>query len=77
MKYHSIYVNQAKYGTSVVEKYLDTAIFKTSKKFYRTTFPSDIIFTKSDASPSDYQVEKLTRQFNINYRACIRFLVYL
>ena len=42
-------------------KYLDTSTFKTSTKFYKTTFPSDMIFTKDDASTSDEQVDKLTR----------------
>ena len=35
-----------------------------------------MIFTKADASISDKQVEKLTREFNIHYRACIRSLIY-
>ena len=39
--------------------------------------PSDIIFTKADASTSDDQVEKLTREFNIHCRACIGSLIYL
>ena len=56
---------------------MDTDTVKTSKKFYNTTFPSDIIFTKSDASTSDEQVEKLTREFNIHYRVCIGSLIYL
>ena len=56
---------------------MDTATFNTSKKFYKTTFPSGIIFTKSDASISDKQVEKLNRGFNIHYRACIVPLIYL
>ena len=46
MKDHSIYVDQARYATSIVAKYLDTAIFKVSTKFYKTTFPADMIFTK-------------------------------
>ena len=58
MKGNSISVDQA---TSIVVKYLDTATVKASKKFYKTTLPSDMIFTKSDASSSDEQVEKLTR----------------
>ena len=33
MKDHSISVDQARYATSIVEKYLDTATFKASKKF--------------------------------------------
>ena len=72
---HSIYVDQARYATSIVVKYLDTATVKTSKKFYKTTFPSDIIFTKSDAYNSDDQIEQLTREFNIHYRACIGSLI--
>ena len=46
LKYHSIYVDQARYATSVVAKYLDTAIVKVSKRFYNTTLPDDMIFTK-------------------------------
>ena len=74
---HSISVDQARYATSVVAKYLDTATVKASTKFYKTTFPSDMIFTKYDASTTDDQVEKLTREFNIHYRDCIISLVYL
>ena len=36
-----------------------------------------MIFTKDDAFTSDEQFEKLTRDFNIHYRACIASLVYL
>ena len=61
MKDRSIFVDQARYATSIVAKYLDTVTIKASKKFYKTTFPSDTIFTKDDTSTSDEQVEKLTR----------------
>ena len=46
LKDHSISVDQARYATSIVAKYLDTANVKVSKKFYKTTVPSDMIFTK-------------------------------
>ena len=42
-----------------------------------TTFSADMIFTKEDVSTSDEQVENLTREFNIHYRACIGSLIYL
>ena len=61
MKYHSISVDQARYATSIVVKYLDTATFKASTKFYNTTLTSDMVFTKADAYTRDEQVEKLTR----------------
>ena len=50
---------------------------KASKKFYKTKLPSDMIFTKEDVSTSDDQVEILTREYNIHYRACIGYLIYL
>ena len=53
-------MDQARYSTSIVTKYLDTVTVKASKKFYKTTLPSGIIFTKADASTSDEQVENLT-----------------
>ena len=36
-----------------------------------------MVFTKEDVSTSDEQVEKLTREYNIHYRACIGSLIYL
>ena len=46
LKDRSISVDQARYATSIVAKYLDTDTVKLSTKFYRTTFPADMIFTK-------------------------------
>ena len=62
----SISVDQDRCATSIVAKYLDTAIVELSKRFYKTTLPADIIFTKEDVSTSDEQVEKLTREYNIH-----------
>ena len=53
MKDNSISVDQAIYATSVFAKYLDTATVKASTKFYNTTLPSDMIFTKDDTSTND------------------------
>ena len=61
MKDHSISVDQARYATSIVVKYLYTATVQVSTKFYNTTLQSDMIFTKEDVSTSDEQVEKLNR----------------
>ena len=77
MKDHSISVDQSRYATSIVAKYLDTATVKVSTKFYKTTLPYDMIFKKEDVSTSDEQVDKLTREFNIHYTACIGSLIYL
>ena len=71
LKDHSISVDQDRYATSIVVKYLNTATDKVSTKFYKTTFSDDIIFTKEDVSTSDEKIEKLTREYNIHYRACI------
>ena len=75
LKDYYISDDQARYATSIVAKYLDTAIFKVSTKFYKTTLPADMVFTKEDVSTSDEQVEKLTREYNIHYRACIGSLI--
>ena len=76
LKDHSISVDQARYATYIVAKYLDTTTVKVSKCFYKTTFTSAMIFTKEDVSTSDEKVEKLTREYNIHYRACIGSLIY-
>ena len=77
LKDHSISVEQARYATSIVAKYLYTATVKVSKCFDKTTLTAEMIFTKEDVSTSDEQVEILTREYNINYRACIGSLIYL
>ena len=46
LKDHFIFVDQARYATSVVVKYLNTDTVKVSTKFYKTTLPADMIFTK-------------------------------
>ena len=69
LKYHSISVDQARYATSIAAKYLDTATVNVSNKFYKTKLQAFMIFTKEDVSTSDEQVEKLTREYNIHYRA--------
>ena len=71
LKDHSISIDQARYATSIVAKYFYTATVKVNNKFYKTTFPADMIFTKEDFSTSDEQDEKLTREYDIHYRACI------
>ena len=70
-------MDQARYATSIVSKYLDTATVKVSNKFYNTKLSSDMIFTKEYVSTSDEQVERLTREYNIHYRTCIGYLIYL
>ena len=77
MKDHSISVDQARYYTYFVAKYLYTATVKASNFFYNTNLPYDMIFTKAYASTSDEQVQKLTMEVNINYRAYIGSLIYL
>ena len=70
-------MDQVRYDTSIVAKYLDTAKVKVRKRFYNATLPADRIFTKEYVSTSDEQVENLTREYNIHYRACIGSLIYL
>ena len=77
MRDHSVSVDQAIYAYSIIAKYLDTATVMESTRFYKNALPSDMIFTKADASTSDEQVEKLTRELNIHYRDCIGSLIYI
>ena len=63
---HFISVDQARYATSIVAKYLDTSTVNISNKFYKTTLTADIIFTKEYSSTSDEKIEKLTREYNIH-----------
>ena len=71
MNDYSISVDHARYSNSIRYKYLDTATVNTSTKFSKSTFPSDMIFTKDDVSSSYEKFDMFTREFNIHYRACI------
>ena len=77
MRDHSISVDQYRYDTYIVTKFLVTATVNKSTNFYKTTLPSDMIFTKADASTSYEQVDNLTRAFNIHYKYCIKSLIYV
>ena len=77
MRDHLISVYQARYATSIEAKYLENTTVKKRIKFYNTTFPSDMISTKDDASTRDEKFEKLTRELKIHNRACIVSLIYL
>ena len=72
-----MYVDQDRYATSIVAKYLDTTTVKASINFYKTTLPSHMIFTKPDASTSNEQVDNLTRELNLHYRSCTGSFIYL
>ena len=56
---------------------MDAATVNTSKRFYITTLTCDMIFTKDGVSTSYEKVEKLSREFNIHYRACIGSFIYI
>ena len=58
LKDYSVSVEQARYATSVVTKYVDTSLVKTIARFYNITLPSDITLTKDDVSTSDEHVEE-------------------
>ena len=77
MKDHSILVNQARYDTFIVDKYLDNTTVKISETFYKTTLSFDIIFTNHGASTSDEKVEIFTTEFKIHYISFIGSLIYL
>ena len=46
LKDHSISVDQARYATYIVAKYLDTATVKVRQTFHKTTLTADMMFTK-------------------------------
>ena len=53
MKDHSISVDQARYATYIVAKYLNTATVKSITQFFITIFSFGMIFNKNDESTSD------------------------
>ena len=65
------------YDTSIVEIYLETATIKENSKFHKTTLPHDMILTNEYSSISDEQVEVLSREYKIHYRACVESLICL
>ena len=46
IRYHYISLDQARYATSIVENYLDTATRKENPNFHNNTLTHDMILTK-------------------------------
>ena len=46
IKDYSISVDQDRYVTAGVSKYIDTDTIKEHSKFHKTTLPHDMVFTK-------------------------------
>ena len=61
IKDHPISVDQARYATYMIAKYLDTATVKAIINLYKTTLPSEMILPKAYTSMSDDKFEKLTK----------------
>ena len=53
-------MDEDRYVTCVVEKYLASARIKYNSKFHKTTLPHDMICNKEDDYTSDKQVEVLS-----------------
>ena len=47
LRYHCISVDQARYATFFVAKYLDTATIKANSKFRKTNLPHDMIHSEA------------------------------
>ena len=53
LKDHSISVDQDRYFTDAVLKYLDNATRKEIPKYHKTKFPQYMVLAKEDAYTSD------------------------
>ena len=62
MKDYSISVDQDRYVTSGVSKYIDTSTIKENSELHKTILHHDMIFTKEDAYTSYDKVEALSRE---------------
>ena len=66
MKYHSIYVGQDIYATSIVAKKLDTSTVKESTTFYNTTFPRSAYLEFHKYTNRHSHQHKIRQQFLIH-----------
>ena len=53
LKDHSFLVDQARYATYIVAKYINTETIKEKPKYHKTTLPHDTISTKEDDFNND------------------------
>ena len=67
LKEHYISVDQARYATFVVAKYIDTVTMKENSKSYKTNLPHDMIFTKEMIIP-------VMNKWNYNHK--IKYLMH-
>ena len=71
VKNNSISVDEARYSTSVVAKYLDTTTIKENSEFHKTTLTHDIKLIKEYLSIIDEKLGVLSIEYNIQYRAYV------
>ena len=70
-------MDQTMYTKNLVTKYLDSITIKENPKWNKTTLTHDIVLAKKYASTIYEQVEKLSRDYKIQYIACVGLLIYL
>ena len=73
----NITVDQSRYCTSVVKRYLEKAGCKNVTRFHNTPLPSDFVPTADDNSKDDETAAKLQEEYNIDFASCIGSLIYL
>ena len=72
-----ITIDQNHYAQSVLKRFLNAAKVKESRKFYNTPLPCDFIATSDLQAKDEKESEKIQKEYNIDYRACIGCLLYL
>ena len=72
-----ITVDQSRYCTSLVKRYLDKAGCKNITRVHVTPLPLDFIPTIDDLSTDEATSLKLQEEYNLDYASCIGALIYL
>ncbi len=77
---YNIHMDQHRYSMAIVRRYLPSAPTEPSERD-RTVFaaplPSNVVFSKTDKSQSEDEVEKLASKWGFEYASAIGSLIYL
>jgi hypothetical protein len=73
----SIELDQSRYCTAIVKKYLDVAGAPKVDRAHSTPLPLDFILTSNDCSTDEAAAKALEREYNIDFASCVGSLIYL
>jgi hypothetical protein len=74
---YDIELDQSRYCTAIVKKYLDVAGAPKVERVHNTPLPLEFVPTSDDCSADEAAAKTLESEYNIDFTSCVGSLIYL